>query len=100
MINPATYWRERGKMAEQLGKIGVVLGETTIYNSSPELNYLVPYAYLLVQFPGEKQELMGVAGETFAPGDRVEIVCRKLEQASATGLINYGLKVQKIKEKL
>lgn len=100
MIKPAAYWRHQQELRTWMGKVGEVVAVTTIYNSTPEFNEATPYDFALVDFAGERRELMGVGGEQLAIGDKVECVLRKQGQPDAWGLIKYGLKIQKIEEQL
>lgn len=95
-IKPAQYWRETKHIKGYLGKIGEVISTTVIRTTSSEFSYLVPYSYVVVDFAGVKKELMGVSGDLLEIGDQVKCVMRKMSQPTNQGLIEYGLKVQKI----
>lgn len=96
MIKPATYWRHQSTVREWLGRVGTVVGCTSIRTSLPELSYLLPYDFALVDFAGERREVMATTGTKLAVGDQVKMVLRKLGQADASGLIEYGLKLEKV----
>lgn len=93
---PAEYWRERSEIASWIGKEGEVIISTTIRTSSPELNYLTPYEYAIVDFGDQRKEFMGAAGEKLVAGDRVKLVLRKMFQPDSSGLIEYNLKLVKV----
>ncbi|MDH5533537.1 MAG: hypothetical protein OEX81_03870 [Candidatus Pacebacteria bacterium] len=97
-MKPAQYWREAKQIKEYLGKTGQVISSTVIRASSPEFNYLVPYSYVVVDFSGVKKEMMGAGSQLLDTGDRVVCVIRKMGQTDSKSLIEYGLKVEKIKE--
>lgn len=96
MTKPAVYWRDRSEVANWLGQQGQVLLVTTIRTSSPELNYLTPYDYAVVDFAGQKKEFMAAAGEKLEVGDKVKLVLRKKFQPDASSLIEYSLKLIKV----
>lgn len=95
-MKPAQYWREKQKIKYFLGKTGKVIASTVIRTTTPNLDYLTPYSYVVVDFKGEKREMMGVSGEILETGDEVVCVMRKTELSKPNQLINYGLKVQKV----
>lgn len=84
------------EITDWLGRTGLVLGCTTIRTSSPELGYLTPYDFALVDFAGEKKELMAAWGERLQVGDQVRVVLRKMSQPNHNSLIEYGLKLEKV----
>lgn len=93
---PAEYWREKSEIAKWIGKEGMVVVSTTIRSSSPELNYLTPYEYAIVDFGDQKKEFMAAAGEKLVAGDRVKLVLRKMFQPDSSSLIEYNLKLVKV----
>lgn len=93
---PAEYWRERSEIVAWLGKEGKVIISTTIRSSSPELNYLTPYEYAIVDFGDQKKEFMAAAGEKITTGDKVKLVLRKMFQPDSSSLIEYSLKLVKV----
>jgi uncharacterized OB-fold protein len=95
-MKPAHYARKNKNWQKYLGKKGTVLSSTLIRVTSPELSYLTPYSYVLVDLGNEKKELMGVGNQILKVGDQVECVLRKISTASAESLIEYGIKAQKI----
>lgn len=95
-MKPAQYWREKKKIRQFIGRRGQVIASTIIRTSAPGLDYLTPYSYAVVDFAGEKKEMMGVSGEALSIGDEVVCVMRKTEISEPNQLINYGLKVQKV----
>jgi uncharacterized OB-fold protein len=97
-MKPAQYWRDKQHIKDYLGKTGQVVANTVIRATSPELSHMTPYSYVIVDFTGEKKELMGVGNEVLQVGDRVVCVMRKMELGAPHQLINYGLKVKKIME--
>lgn len=96
MIKPAKYWRDRQEVSKWYGRVGTVVVSTTIQVSSPEFADFSPYDYALVDFEDERHEFMAVPGLRLNPGDRVQLVLRKLTKPDASGLIEYGLKLNKI----
>lgn len=96
MTKPAQYWRDRNDVSDWLGKQGQVLLATTIRTSSPELNYLTPYDYAVVDFAGQKKEFMAAHGERLVAGDQVKLVLRKKFQPDSSSLIEYSLKLIKV----
>lgn len=97
-MKPAQYWRHSRTIKEYVHKQGTVISSTMIRTTTPELEYLIPYSYVVVDFGDEKKEMMGVPGEALAIGDTVCCVMRKMGQTNPTELIDYGLKVKKIME--
>ncbi|NCN87757.1 MAG: hypothetical protein GW941_02585 [Candidatus Pacebacteria bacterium] len=97
-MKPAQYWRNKQKIKDYIGKTGQVIASTTIRTSSPGLTHITPYSYVIVDFSGEKKELMGVGNELLEIGDEVVCVMRKMELGAPQELIDYGLKVKKIME--
>lgn len=95
-IRPIEYWRQAKKWHDWVGKTGQVVVSTVIRVAPPELADQTPYSFVLVDFDGQKKELMGVGHDTFQPGDRVKCVLRKLGQPSPDGIVPYGLKVEKL----
>lgn len=96
-MKPAQYWREKQTIKEFLGRTGRVVANTVIRTTAPGLAYLTPYSYVVVDFEGEKREMMGVSGDILKSGDEVVCVMRKTELSEPNQLINYGLKVQKVR---
>lgn len=96
-VTPAQYWRQNKKWSQWLGKQGVVVASTQILVAPPELESSLPYALALVDFGGELRECLGAEHMAFSPGDKVEYVFRRLGEPTETGIVNYGLKVQKIR---
>lgn len=96
MTKPAQYWRDQTEISKWLGREGVVAANTTIRTSSPELNYLTPYDYAVVDFGNEKKEFMAAAGQSLTIGDKVRLVLRKKFQPDPSSLIEYSLKLVKV----
>lgn len=96
MTNPANYWRANKKWSSLLGKKGVVIATTYNRVAAPEFLSSVPYSYAIVQFEDQRVELMGVGHEELSIGDEVIGVLRKVGESDKKGLINYGIKVQKL----
>lgn len=94
-ITPPQYWRQNKSWSKWLGKVGKVLLVTTLQNSSADQEKFLPYAFALIDFNGEKKELMGIAEESFVAGDEVVCVLRKLSVPDQSGIIHYGIKFKK-----
>jgi len=90
------YWRSNKKWKNLIGKLGVVVSNTYIRVSSPDQEALLPYSYLLVDFAGQKLEMMGVAHQKFEIGDQVKAVLRKIKKEESADILIYGLKAEKI----
>jgi uncharacterized OB-fold protein len=97
-MKPAQYWRHKKQIKDYLGKLGQVVASTVIRTTSPGLSHMTPYSYVVVDFAGEKKELMGVGNEMLEVGDKVVCVMRKMERGASNQLIDYGLKVKKVLE--
>lgn len=89
------YWRSNKNWAKYLGKQGKVLAVSMMDVAATDQTQLLPYAYLLLDLGTEKISLMGAAAETFAVGDLVEIVLRKIKKEQSAEIIAYGLKATK-----
>lgn len=98
-MKPAQYWRSNKDWNEWLGRTGQVLAVTTIRTGSPEFAYLVPYSYALVDFNGEKKEMLATGNDMLKIGDSVICVLRKMGRTDEKSIIDYGLKVQKLTER-
>lgn len=97
-MKPAQYWRQNKQIKDYLGKKGQVVASTIIRTTSPELSHMTPYSYVIVDFTGEKKELMGVGNEVLEVGDNVVCVMRRMGVGTQHHLIDYGLKVKKVLE--
>lgn len=97
-MKPAQYWRDKQQIKDYLGKTGLVVANTVIRTTSPGLSHMTPYSYVIVDFAGEKKELMGIGNEVLLAGDQVVCVMRKMSLGASHQLIDYGLKVKKIME--
>jgi uncharacterized OB-fold protein len=97
-INPAKYWRRNKDWPNWLGRRGEVEVSTRIKVASEEFSLNQPYSFVLVKFEQEKKEFVGVGHEQFKPGDRVEVVLRRQLRQDDGGLIDYRLKVKKLKK--
>jgi len=94
-MKPATYWRKNKKWTEWLGKKGKIIASTLIYVSSDKQKNFTPYSLALVDFKTKKHIFMGASRECFQKGELVKCVFRKLSDSKASGLINYGIKIEK-----
>jgi uncharacterized OB-fold protein len=97
-MQPAQTWRHNQEIKKWLGKAGRVTAVTRIRTSSPELAPMTPYSYTLVNFGETKKELMATGHDKLKIGDKVECVLRKINLTDTQGIIEYGLKVKKLKE--
>jgi len=97
-MQPAQVWRNTKDIAKWLGKTGQVTAVTRIRTSSPELSPMTPYSYALIDFGNTKKELMATGHDKLKIGDIVECVLRKINLTDKQGIIEYGLKVKKLKE--
>lgn len=97
-MQPAQTWRNTKDIAKWLGKKGLVATVTRIRTSSPELAAMTPYSYSLINFGEIKKELMATGHDKLKIGDKVECVLRKINLTDKEGIIEYGLKVKKLKE--
>jgi uncharacterized OB-fold protein len=99
MTNPAAYWRANKSWSEWLGKQGRVIGATRIRVAAPALEQSVPYSYVLADFgKAGKHEFIGAGHQEFAPGDHVKCVLRKIGESDPKSIIEYGIKLEKIKK--
>lgn len=96
MITPVSYWRANQSWRSWLNRQGEVVEVTTVTVPVPELIEQAPYQYALVDFGTQRKGLMVAAGSQVEPGDKVVTVLRKLAQPSKQGVIQYGLKVEKV----
>jgi len=95
-MTAAQYKRQNQDWAKYLGKTGVVLASTYIRVAAADLSSAAPYSYVLVDLGEDKKELMGAGHELLQIGDKVQCVLRKISVDGTAGLIEYGIKVQKI----
>lgn len=79
-IHPAAYWRQNKNWKSLLGKTGTVI--------------LATPNFALVDIGGQRYELMIVAGDQPKPKDKVICVFRRMSPPTASGLIEYGIKVR------
>ncbi len=93
---PAAYTRHNKDWQHWLGKRGKVEAATYIRTAGEEHRVMTPYSYAVVDFDGERLELMGAGHEKLEAGQEVECVLRKNPEADRQGLINYVLKIKKI----
>lgn len=85
-------WRENKKWSKHLGKEGKVLSATLMEVAASDQMAFLPYSYLVIDLGKEKISVMGVSGESFTIGDRVQIVLRKIKKEASSEIIVYGLK--------
>lgn len=95
-MKPAPYWRHNKAWSEWLGRQGEVIAVTHMQVAVPELSDWTPLSYALVDFGEERHEFLVAGQDSLHSGDRVECVLRKLAQPDETGVIPYGIKVQKV----
>lgn len=94
--SPAQYWRHNKTWAKWLGRQGEVIAVTQMHVGIPALASWTPTSYALVDFGDERHEFLVAGQGTVQSGDQVECVLRKLGQPDETGVIPYGIKVQKV----
>ena len=85
-------WRSNKNWSKYLGREGKVISTTMMEVAATDQLAFLPYAYMVVDLGESKISVMGVAGETFAIGDRVKLVLRKIKKESQEEIIVYGLK--------
>lgn len=91
---PALAWRQSEKNSAWLGRRGQVLAATLVGVGLPDLSHQAPYWLVMVEFgSGVRRLLLGVDGESFARGEKVEVVWRRYGGAGQS-VIRYGLKVK------
>ena len=96
-LNPASYWRHNKNWNNFVGKKGKVIFVTKVKVTSPELHAYLPYCFAIVEMDGERYEFMGEKGVDLKKGDKVEFVLRKSGKSDKSSLINYGIKLVKVK---
>ncbi len=97
-IKPPYYWRKNKEWKDYIGRVGTVVLGTYIHVADEGRAKMTPYSYVVVDFGDEKRELMGVGHERLEVGDRVKCVLRKLSVSDDSGVIEYGVKVKRIKK--
>ncbi|MCD8484379.1 OB-fold domain-containing protein [Candidatus Woesebacteria bacterium] len=95
-LSAPRYWRDRREWSRWLGRKGTVVASTLIHVAPPELAYGAPYPYVLVDFGSEKRSFLGTGHTSFLVGEIVECVWRRMGTPDATGIIPYGIKVQRL----
>jgi len=97
IMNPATYWRRNKEWKMLLGKKGKVLFSTRVRVTTERQEKWAPYCFVLVKIEGKRHEMMGAGKEKLREGDKVVCVLRRLSEPTSDGLIEYGIKVKKVK---
>ena len=112
-MKPAAYWRQNKEWKNWIGKTGTVVVATMVRVAPPDQELFVPYAFALVDFGTTKKEFMGAGNQELQTGDKVRCVLRKISGCfsggshngsddgsgyrGSRGIIDYGIKVEKIK---
>jgi len=95
-MKPAQYWRLNKSWSQWLGRRGEVIAVTQMQVGIPSLADQTPTLYALVDFGDMRHEFLVIGQDTLQSGDQVECVLRKLGQPDESGVIPYGIKVQKV----
>jgi len=96
---PAEYWRNNIEWSKWIGREGQVVATTMIRVPPSTLQKMAPYTFSLIKFDDECKELMGVDDEILEIGDRVKCVFRRIADTDGRGVIMYGVKVKKVKNR-
>lgn len=96
-IKPAAYWRRNKEWKKLLGEKGKVVFSTRVRVAGARQKRWLPYSFALVEIKGKRYELMGVGNEPLNAGDKIVCVLRRLSESDPKALIEYGIKVKKIK---
>lgn len=95
-LPPAKYWRQNAIRQKMLGQVGRVVASTYIRVTATELSLLAPYSYLIVDFGGQRAEMMGAGQQQFKIGDLVRGIWRRITTSDSQGVINYQIKAEPI----
>lgn len=96
-MEPAHYYRASKNWNTDIGKRGVVVFETKLEVTSPELEQFLPYSFLIISFSdGTKREVVGEAQTEFAIGDIIVLELRKAAIPQPRQIIPYTLKAVKV----
>lgn len=94
---PAKYWRRNKSWPQWLGKRGVVIAATYIKTAADSFQQQAPYSFVVVEIDGSRREFMGCGHQKLTAGDEVQVVLRKVPGEQPDQLIDYRLKVKKLK---
>lgn len=95
MISSPAYWRASKTWREFVGLEGKVIASTYIRVSTSDSP--APYSYVVVELKkGDRIEAQGAGREVLQVGDSVRCVVRAMRLSDPTGVIEYGIKVEKV----
>ena len=97
-VKPAAYWRKNKEWKNLLGKKGRIIFSTRVRVAGGGQKKWVPYSFVLVKIEGKRYEMMGAGNEKLNAGDKVVCVLRRLSDSDPKGVIEYGIKVKKVKQ--
>ncbi|MDP1722408.1 MAG: OB-fold domain-containing protein [Candidatus Gottesmanbacteria bacterium] len=101
MISPVKLWRNQKKIAELVGKTGVVISFTVIRVPPADFTDQAPYPVALVQLDrGERITAQMVDWEEkhLVIGTPVITIVRRVMSPSTDGVIPYGIKVKPLEK--
>lgn len=97
--SPVKIWRNQKKIAEHLGKIGLITSFTLIRIPSSGFEKTEPYVVALVRID-KKETLVGqlidYRAHQLKIGQKVKIVLRRIKKIDKESIIPYGIKFKPI----
>jgi len=95
MISPVKIWRRQKEIRKFLGKTGTIVSWTKIFIAGKGFKKYAPYPVVMVKIDNNQKiygQLVDYENNDLKIGSKVIAVLRKVREASADGIIAYGIK--------
>lgn len=99
MISPVKIWRRQKEIKKILGKTGKIITWTKIFIAGKGFKKYAPYPVVLVAINERERaygQLVDYQNNNLKIGQKVIAVLRKVREATAEGVIAYGIKFKPI----
>lgn len=97
MSNPVKIWRNQGKIRDLLGLTGEIVTWTFVRLPPSGFSSIAPYPVALVSLTNGKRitvQLVDWLEDDVKKGRKVEMVIRRVREATTDGVIPYGIKAR------
>ena len=99
MQSPVKIWRNQKKIANLVGKTGIIISWTIIRVPPADYNDQAPYPVVLVELDSGKRimvQLVDWEPQYLAFGQKVMTIIRRVTHPDPDGVIPYGIKVKPV----
>lgn len=99
--SPVKIWRNQKKIAQHLGKTGIIETFTLIRVPPAGFERTEPYPVVVVMINSREKlvgQLVDYADSQLKIGQKVEVVLRRIKETDKEGVIPYGVKFKPISQ--